>query len=230
VSNKDDTVDLPPGHWRTIATEEDTAAWQKGGFGTRCGFGDKPAVLVIDMTNGYVDPKYAKGGGAYPERAVSAVAQLLTSARTARLPVFYFRPSPQTPLSAAMRARKNKTTHGSQMLADPTARLWPDAIAPAEGDIIIDKPKSSPFFDTPLHSSLTFLGVDTVILCGLSTSGCIQAAALDACSSNLRAIVPEECVGDRAPSFHQFALYNIDMRYGDVMPLSEVLNHLHRNS
>ncbi len=230
MTGKTSVDDLPPGYWRAIATAEDTAAWQKGGFGTRCGFGEKPAVLVIDMTNGYIDPKYVKGGGAYPERAVSAVARLLASARPAQLPIFYFRPSPQTPLSAAMRARKNMTTHGTQMAADPTARLWPEAIAPADGDIIIDKPKSSPFFDTPLSSNLTFLGVDTVILCGLTTSGCIQAAALDACSSNLRVIVPEECVGDRAPSFQQFALYNIDMRYGDVMPLGDVLNHLHRNS
>jgi nicotinamidase-related amidase len=73
---------------------------------------------------------------------------------------------------------------------------------------------------------LTHLQVDTVILSGLTTSGCIQAAALDAASNNLRVIVPEECVGDRAPTFHRYALFNIDMRYGDVMPIEQVKEYL----
>ncbi len=212
--------------WRSAATEQDIAAFGKAGFGQRAGFGRKPAVLVIDATRGYIDPKYARGGGDYPASAVANIAVLLGAARKAGVPVIFFKPGIRTRLAAGGRARKSSTVVDPKALNDPAAQQWPDEIAPLQSEAIIEKTKSSAFFETPLRSMLTFLEVDTVILTGLSTSGCIQAAALDASSCNLHVVVPEECVGDRAPTFHHYALFNIDMRYGDVMPLAQVLTHL----
>lgn len=214
--------------WRDVATDEDLQAFHKAGFGVRCGFGKRPALLVIDITNAYVDPRYPKGGGYYPTRAVKGVAELLAAARGAGIPVLYFRGKTKTALEAGARVRKSRHVRDARTIEDAPPNEWPAEIAPLPEEPIIEKTKSSAFFETPLRSMLTHLGVDTVILSGLTTSGCIQAAALDGASSNLRVIVPEECVGDRAPTFHRYALFNIDMRYGDVMPLCDVKDWLAR--
>jgi len=214
--------------WRDVATEEDLEAFQKAGFGVRCEFGERPALLVIDITNGYVDPKYPKGGGYYPTRAVKGVEKLLKVARRVNIPILYFRGKTKTALEAGARVRKSSAVRDPLQVDGAHVNEWPPEIAPLAEEPIIEKTKSSVFFETPLRSMLTHLKVDTVILSGLTTSGCIQAAALDGASSNLRVIVPEECVGDRAPTFHRYALFNIDMRYGDVMALSDVEDSLTR--
>ena len=206
--------------WGDVAGKEDLAAFRKAGFGHRSGFGARPAVLVIDITRGWVEPRFPKGGEHAPP-VVNAIAQLLKAARQADVPVLFFRGNLRSEIDAGGRLRKSRAVLDPLML-DATAREWPDEIAPLPHETIIEKAKSSPFFETPLRSTLTFLGVDTVILAGLSTSGCIQAAALDAASCNLRVVVPEECVGDRAPRLHRYALFNIHMRYGDVLPVAEV--------
>jgi len=206
--------------WGDIATKDDLAAFRKAGFGHRSGFGARPAVLVIDITRGWVEPRFPKGG-AHAFRVLNAIASLLKAARHADVPVLFLRCNVGTGIDAGGRLHKSRAMLDPQML-DETAREWPHEIAPRPHELVIEKAKSSPFFETPLRSILTFLGVDTVILSGLSTSGCIQAAALDAASCNLRVVVPEECVGDRAPTFHRYALFNIHMRYGDVLPTAEV--------
>jgi maleamate amidohydrolase len=206
--------------WADVAGPEDLAAFRKAGFGHRSGFGTHPALLVIDITRGWVEPRFPKGG-AHAAGVVSAIAPLLDAAREAGVPVFYFRGNVQTEIDAGGRLRKSQAVLDPLML-DAVAREWPGEIAPLPHEPVIEKTKSSPFFETPLRSMLTFLAIDTVVLCGLSTSGCIQAAALDAASCNLRVVVPEECVGDRAPTFHRYALCNIHMRYGDVLPAAEV--------
>ena len=214
--------------WRDVASQEDIEAFQKAGFGVRCKFGERPALLVIDITNGYVDPKYPKGGGYYPTRAVQGVEKLLTMARRVNIPILYFRGKTKTALEAGARVRKSSAVRDPLQVDGAHVNEWPPEIAPLSEEPIFEKTKSSVFFETPLRSMLTYLKIDTVILSGLTTSGCIQAAALDGASSNLRVIVPEECVGDRAPTFHRYALFNIDMRYGDVMPLKDVADSLAR--
>jgi maleamate amidohydrolase len=206
--------------WGDVAGKDDLAAFRKAGFGHRSGFGARPAVLVIDITRGWVEPRFPKGGP-HAAAVVAAIAGLLKAARRAAAPVLFFRGNVRTSIAAGGRLRKSGAVLDPQMLGE-VAREWPSAIAPLPEEPIIEKAKSSPFFETPLRSMLTHLGIDTVILSGLSTSGCIQAAALDAASCNFRVVVPEECVGDRAPTFHRYALFNIHMRYGDVLPTAQV--------
>jgi len=110
----------------------------------------------------------------------------------------------------------------------PEAHEIADAVKPAAADIVITKSKPSAFFGTPLASMLTYLGVDTVVVTGMVTSGCVRATVIDAFSHNYRVIVPLQCVADRSPTSHQVNLFDIDMKYGDVLPLADVLAHLGR--
>jgi len=108
---------------------------------------------------------------------------------------------------------------------EPMAEIDPK-MAPLPGEHVIVKNYASAFFGTSLASALTALGVDTVILIGCSTSGCVRATAVDAIQSGFIPIVPEECVGDRHAGPHDAAMFDMNAKYADVMPKSEVEAHL----
>jgi maleamate amidohydrolase len=110
----------------------------------------------------------------------------------------------------------------------PEAHEIADTIKPEPKDIVVTKSKPSAFFGTPLASMLVYLGVDTLVVTGMVTSGCVRATVIDAFSHNYRVIVPLECVADRSPTSHQVNLFDIDMKYADVLPLADVLAHLDR--
>jgi nicotinamidase-related amidase len=108
----------------------------------------------------------------------------------------------------------------------PEAHEIPEIIEPEPGDVIITKSKPSAFFGTALAAVLNYHGVDTTIVTGMVTSGCVRATAVDAFSYNYRVIVPIECVADRSETSHQINLFDLDTKYADVTPLDEVLAHL----
>ncbi len=93
---------------------------------------------------------------------------------------------------------------------------------------MVTKSKPSAFFGTPLASMLTYLGVDTLVVTGMVTSGCVRATVVDAFSHNYRVVVPIECVADRSATSHQVNLFDMDMKYADVLPLADVLAHFGR--
>ncbi|MFN3491128.1 MAG: isochorismatase family protein, partial [Anaerolineales bacterium] len=99
-------------------------------------------------------------------------------------------------------------------------------LLPAESDVIIVKQYASAFFGTSLAATLTSMGIDTIILTGCSTSGCIRASAVDGMQYGFRVIVPRECVGDRHPGPHEANLFDINSKYGDVVAKSEVMTYL----
>jgi maleamate amidohydrolase len=101
-------------------------------------------------------------------------------------------------------------------------------VAPGPGEPVYVKPASSAFYGTPLPAFLAASGVDTVIIAGCATSGCVRATTIDAVSAGLRPIVPEECVGDRAEVPHATNLFDIDAKYADVLPLADVIHALQR--
>lgn len=194
------------------------------GFDTRVGYGARPAVLVIDMARAFCDPSYKVGCDQTP--TVEAIARLLVVARAASIPVYYttiaYRPDGQ---DGGVFVKKIPALLELQ-LDDPAATQIDPRIAPAEGEVVIEKKYPSAFFGTSLGSMLVARGVDTLILSGCSTSGCIRATAIDAVSYGYRVIVPEEAVSDRAPGPHYANLFDINAKYGDVVPLAEVLEHL----
>ena len=204
---------------------EDLEGYRKSGFGRRLGWGKKLGLLIVVMNNIYVDDKYAMAHGSLVKEAVVNTAKLLPVCRKAGIQVFYAMPGRHYTALLGIQAEK----WGS--IADPSLHTsegakFPESITPQPNDIVFQKSKSSSFFETPLRSMLQHFGIDGLIICGLSTSGCIRATVMDAFFCNYRVIIPEQCCGDRSPRAHMFNLFDMDMKYGDVTDLEDVIAHL----
>ena len=192
-------------------------------FGARVGFGRRPAVLVVDFFYGCTDPAYL-GGGSVGD-AVDHTARLLPAARAAGAPVIYtvtqYRPDGldagwfgvKVPLLKLLQEGSKAVEIDSRVAPDPT-------------DDVIVKKMASAFFGTPLAGLLTSLARDTLIVVGCTTSGCVRASVVDACSSGYRVVVPRQCVGDRAPGPHEASLFDMDAKYADVVETADVLRYL----
>lgn len=207
-----------------MANDPDLTANYRGVFDNRIGFGVSPAVLVIDFINAYTTP----GAPLYAEGVVKAVAEtvdLLAAARRAQVPIVYTRvfyhPSG---VDGGIFTRKVPVLR-KMVRGEPLAEIVPQ-LPPASDDVIIDKQYASAFFGTPLAAMLTARRIDTVIITGCSTSGCVRASAVDAMQYGFRAIVPRECVGDRHKAPHEANLFDIDSKYGDVVAKREALVYL----
>lgn len=189
------------------------------------GFGNKPALIVIDMAYGWTDPEYATGSSRLDE-TVESIQQLLPLCRSKELPIIY--------TTSPFRQRDEEPMHTRPEIHDQY-RAW-DAHAceidvrlePQEGDFIIYKENASAFFGTHLASHLIEHGVDTLIITGCSTSACVRATATDARAYRFKAIIPRQCVQDRAPAAHEWNLFDIDAKFGDVVDIGEVLDYLEK--
>lgn len=212
---------------RAAVTSWSRTAWalyRQRGMGSPIGFGMRPAVLVIDMSKAFTDPSYSVG--AEQSSAIEAIARLLEAARPLQMPTFFTTLAYEDDSRDAGAWTKKVPALLDLSTSDPAAVTIDERIAPIEGEIVINKKYPSAFFGTPLPSLLVTAGVDTVILAGCSTSGCIRASAVDAVSYGYRVIVPEECVADRAEDPHYANLFDINAKYGDVVPLADVIDHL----
>jgi maleamate amidohydrolase len=195
-----------------------------GVFDGKVGFGRNPAVVVIDFTLAYTTP----GSPFFAEGVVRAVADtmpLLQAARAAGIPVIHtkvmYHPSGA---DGGWFVRKVPALR-KLVPGEPLAEIDPK-VAPLAEEVVIVKQYPSPFFGTPLAPMLATLGVDTLILAGCSTSGCVRAGALDGVQHGYRVIVPRECVGDRHDGPHDANLFDINAKYGDVVGRDEVIQHL----
>jgi len=195
-----------------------------GVFDNRLGFGKKCAVIVIDFMKAYTTP----GKPLYHQGIVDAVdasVSLLETARATNTPIIHARvmynPSG---IDGGMFVKKIPTLR-TLVEGEPMAEFDPK-MAPRDDELVIVKNYASAFFGTSLTSALCALGVDTVILIGCSTSGCVRATAVDAIQYGFRPIVPEECVGDRHEGPHDAAMFDMNAKYADVLPKSEVEAHL----
>lgn len=195
-------------------------------FDHRLGFGQSCAVVVIDFIKAYTTPGaafYAPGVVA----AVQASVSLLAAAREAGVPVIYtkvvYHPS------GADGGLFVKKVPALRTLVEnaPLGAIDPK-ISPMPGDLVIPKNYPSGFFGTTLASTLFTQGIDTIVLIGCSTSGCVRATAVDAIQYGFRVIVPKECVGDRHDDPHDASLFDIHAKYGDVLAQAEVEAHLQR--
>ena len=196
----------------------------QGVFDSRVGFGARPCVLVIDFIKAYTTKGAAFFGQGVVD-AVDATVGLLAVARSARVPIIYtkvlYHPSG---IDGGLFVKKVPALR-TLVAGEPLAEIDP-RIPPAPEDLVIIKNYPSCFFGTSLASTLTGLDVDTLILTGCSTSGCVRAAAIDAIQYGYRVIVPRECVGDRHDAPHDANLFDINAKYGDVLSKVEVVAHL----
>jgi len=194
--------------------------------------GPNPALLLIDLYNmayrGGAKPplelqaEYPSSCGIHAHAAIEPTKRLIAAARAAAIPIFYCFGDTR-PQSAPQRVG---ATHRKGVTRDPEDfEIWPD-FAPQPGDILIPKQRASIFAGTPLISHLNILGVQSVIVCGESTSGCVRASCVDAYSSGLHVSLVEECTYDRHELVHKMNLFDLHHKYADVMAVDEVAEHL----
>jgi nicotinamidase-related amidase len=199
--------------------------YRKGGFANRLGFGSKPALLVVDFVQAYLRPESPLFAGV--ETARAAAAQLLQMARQSGISVLHTNVV-YTPGGAdgGVFFRKVKALSLFERGAPGGYGNFAEGLAPRDGEIVITKQYASAFFGTCLAPTLTSLGIDTLLICGVSTSGCIRATAVDACQNGFIPIVVREAVGDRHPDVHEANLFDIDAKYGDVVSMAEAERYL----
>ena len=210
---------------RTVEAELDAlrAQFEESGYARRFGFGEQPALVVVDMIVGFTTDESPLGADV-PD-TVEAIGRLLEAARASGTPVFYstchWMPTPETGL---VWSEKIPT----QRLLEPGSK-WVEVderLTPREGETVIVKHYPSCFFGTDLAERIRAAGADTVIVTGMTTSGCVRASVVDSTSSGFRTIVPREAVADRADLPHQASLFDMDAKYGDVMSVQEVVEEL----
>lgn len=202
----------------------DLASNYKGVFDGRLGFGKRPALLIVDFINAYV----TEGAPLFAPDVVTAVDEtipLLSLAREKQIPVLYTKVLYNKNFRDGGIFIQKVPVLKTMVEGEPLAEIVPQ-LTPVESDIIIVKQYASAFFGTSLAATLTSLGVDTILLTGCSTSGCIRASAVDGMQYGFRVIVPRECVADRHPGPHEANLFDINSKYGDVMGKGEVMEYL----
>lgn len=194
-----------------------------GVWGDRIGFGRSPALLMIDFLQGYTTP----GSPLFAPGVVRAVAEsvaLLSAARQHGIPVVHtnIRYHPTRFADGGVWVRKAPVMK-AMVDGNPLADFCQEVL-PLPEEIVVSKQYASAFFGTSLASLLHADGIDTVVLAGCSTSGCIRASAVDAVQHGFRTIVVRDCVGDRHEGPHEANLFDIDSKYGDVLPKGEVID------
>ena len=201
---------------------ESAQANYAGVWGQRIGFGQAPALVVVDFVKAYTTP----GAPLYAEGVVAAVAlapALLAAARRASIPVVHTTIIYNAPGCADGGVWVQKSPVMASMVSGSPLTTFCSGVEPLPGETVIIKQYASAFFGTSLASMLHAMRIDTVVLAGCSTSGCIRATAVDAVQHGFRTIVVRECVGDRHAGPHEANLFDIDAKYGDVISLAEAL-------
>ena len=194
------------------------------GFHGRAGFGQRPALLVIDVNVGFTDP--ASPLVCELEDVVASIRRLLDEFRRAELPVVYTTVSYGEGDKVAAAAFIDKIPALQTLEAGSRWVEIDPRIAPLPTEPVLNKLFASAFFGTPLASLLASAGCDSVVVTGASTSGCVRATAVDALQHGYRPAVPREAVGDRNPAAHDANLYDIDTKYGDVVGVDDVVAHV----
>ncbi|MBH3131198.1 N-carbamoylsarcosine amidohydrolase [Serratia nevei] len=199
----------------------------RGVWGQRLGFGRRPALLAIDFMQAYT----TEGAPLFAAGVVSAVEEsreLLACARRTGIPVIHTHIRYHAGHFADGGLWVKKAPVMKDMVAgNPLAAFCPP-VAPLADEVVLSKQYASAFFGTALAPLLVAQGIDTLLMIGCSTSGCIRASAVDAVQHGFRAMVVRECVGDRHPGPHEANLFDIDSKYGDVVHKREALDYLNR--
>lgn len=217
------TPDQPPMPWDDVIPAAEQAEYERGGWGGMVGFGQRPALLVVDMYNAFVDRAYPFAAADAPATA-DRIAVLLEEFRRRELPVF-FSTARREPTPASRGRWKVTGTAQPIMQSEDAYEIWPQ-LAPRPGEYVFVKTYPSMFVGTTLVSQLIYHRVDTVVVCGTVTSGCVRGTCLDAFSHNYVVNVPLEGVCDRGEVSHKVALFEIHMKYGDVVPMQAVLDRV----
>ncbi|RWI87895.1 isochorismatase family protein [Mesorhizobium sp.] len=208
--------------------EDVRTLYEARGFGGRVGFGSKPALVVIDLARSWLDESSPLGSSRL-KTVLDSVVTILGTARKFGHPIFFTTMSYHKTDAAGPLGRKllHASAGGSLEAGSKLTELDPRLERRPEEPLII-KPRASAFWGTAFDAHLVAAKVDTLIITGCSTSGCVRATAESAHNLNLHPIVVREAVGDRSPTAHECNLTDIDLRYGDVVGMQETLDYLTR--
>ena len=193
---------------------------------SRLGLGERPALILVDLINGFTDAACALGTNC--PSVIDANARLLQAFRERGLPVFFTTVVYRHPGQARIFRRRIEALN----LLQPGSR-WVQidpALTPEPGEPVIEKLWASAFFRTDLAGRLAEAGADSLVVAGLTTSGCVRATVVDGLQHDYRVVVPREAVGDRNSDAHDANLFDMDAKYGDVLPLEEVRDLLSRSA
>lgn len=203
---------------------ESVGIYERAGFGGRVVPGGRPGVVVVDLCRGFTEARWATGSDL--SGVVVATARLVVAARAVGAPVV-FTAIAYDEADVAGGVVWLRKAAGLAILREGSELVELDARLPREPtDPLIVKKGASGFAGTALAATLAGFGVDTVLVCGATTSGCVRASVVDAVQSGFQVLVPRECVGDRAQGPHEANLFDIDQKYGDVIGLEEALAYL----
>ena len=193
------------------------------GLASRSGYGQNPALLIIDFSNGFTDPDSPLGGDF--TRQLETTSRLLAEFRRGRLPVVYTTVAYDPGFHDASVFIKKVPSLSILVNGSPLVEI-DERIAPVEGEQVIVKKFASAFFGTELDVYFHGLDVDTVIITGCTTSGCVRASAVDSLQYGFQTVVVREGVGDRADGPHEANLFDMDAKYCDVESERDVLEYL----
>ena len=225
--------------WDAFLTERDrayTAAHPTG----RKGVGDRPCLLLLDLYRGAFGDRpeplleavrtWPASCGEAGWAALPSIRRLLEAARAAGVPVIHATGLADVPGWAESTPRTSATLPADDAALERRRRKYDivDEVAPLDGELVIRKAAPSAFWGTPLAGLLTGLGVDTLVVAGETTSGCVRATVVDGRSHRYKILIPEPCVFDRTEASHAMSLYDLDQKYADVVPLEAALDYLDR--
>jgi maleamate amidohydrolase len=222
--------------WEKYLDARDAKIYLGAGLGTNYGLGNRPALIIVDVQYGFTGDgpeeieesikKYPTSCGKASWEAIPHIKRVLETAREKDLPVIY------TILEGSKTSDNDRVAIKGQFFSNPLllegekGTKVVEELAPINGEVTLSKKKPSAFFGTPLVSHLTANGVDSVIVTGCTTSGCIRATVVDAFSYNFKVIVPEECVFDRGITTHAINLFDMQQKYADVISTDQVIDEL----
>ena len=199
----------------------------RGAFDGSLGFGNRPALILIDFVEAYFDkvsPLYAG-----VEATLASALRVRDAARSAGIPIIYTNVVYQAGgADGGMFYRKVPALEVFES-GNPLGS-WPQGLEPADDEIVVSKQYASAFFGTSLAATLTAGGIDTLIITGITTSGCVRATCIDTISHGFIPIVVREAVGDRHDGPHEANLFDMNAKYGDVVDESAVIDHLRANT
>jgi maleamate amidohydrolase len=192
-------------------------------YGTRVGFGKNPALILVDFVQAYFDPSSDLYAGV--DAALASALRVREAAHRAGIPVILTHVQYHaTGVDGGRFFEKARPLRN--FLPGSNTAGWPQGLAPQDGELVISKQYPSAFFGTSLASTLTAAGIDSVILTGLTTSGCVRATCVDAMSHGFKVCVVREACGDRHSAPHEANLFDMNAKYADVVSEGEVLAYL----
>ena len=202
---------------------EELADNYRGAFDGSLGFGEKPALILIDFVQAYFEESCPLYAGV--EESLTSALRIRDAARAADIPVIYTNVVYQAGGADGGVFFRKVPALEAFIEGNPLGG-WPQGLTPAAGEVVISKQYPSAFFGTSLAAMLTFLKVDTLIITGLTTSGCVRATCIDAVSSGFIPIVVSDACGDRHEAPHTANLFDMQAKYADVVNERWVLNEL----